>query len=259
VIWECRAPEQVNDLLNADLAFTFAALKKRPKTYAIWNHRRWCLGCIPDAPPNTDRGIDVEKWRKEAWSQEMFIVEKLLDTDPRNFHAWDYRRYILRSCPASMRRSEVDELKYTTHKIESNFSNFSAWHQRSLVYSRLWEVNPAAKTAALDAEFELVKQALYIDPNDQSGWLYHRWLVGRGDDPAVLEREIGVITDILELEADSKWCLESLVHYRRLLLRHRPQHRDGLIAECTACLERLKTVDPKRRMRYDAIMGELVV
>jgi geranylgeranyl transferase type-2 subunit alpha len=58
--------------------------------------------------------------------------------------------------------------------------------------------------AALMVEFELVKQALYIDPNDQSGWLYHRWLVGRGDDPAVLEREIGVITEILELEADSK-------------------------------------------------------
>ena len=53
-------------------------------------------------------------------------------------------------------------------------------------------------------EFELVKQALYIDPNDQSGWLYHRWLVGRGDDVSVLERQIGVITEILELEPDSK-------------------------------------------------------
>ena len=59
-------------------------------------------------------------------------------------------------------------------------------------------------------EFELVKQALYIDPNDQSGWLYHRWLVGRGNDPAVLEREISVITEILELEADSK-CTSILI------------------------------------------------
>src|SRR5258707_14346613 len=43
----------------------------------------------------------------------------------RSVHAWDYRRYILRSCPASVQRSEADELKYTEHKIESNFSNFS--------------------------------------------------------------------------------------------------------------------------------------
>ena len=70
-------------------------------------------------------------------------------------------------------------------------------------------------------EFELVKQALYVDPNDQSGWLYHRWLVGRGDDLAVLEREIGVITEILELEADSKCAfiltLPSLFSFQSVL------------------------------------------
>lgn len=74
----------MNDLLNADLAFTFAALKKHPKTYAIWNHRRWCLECIPAVPSNTDSDVDVEKWRQEAWTQEILIVEKLLDTDARN-------------------------------------------------------------------------------------------------------------------------------------------------------------------------------
>ena len=74
----------MNDLLNADLAFTFAALKKHPKTYTIWNHRRWCLECIPDVPTNPDGNVNVEKWRREAWTQEIFIVEKLLDADARN-------------------------------------------------------------------------------------------------------------------------------------------------------------------------------
>lgn len=32
--------------------------------------------------------------------------------------------------------------------------------------------------SADDTEFELVTQALWTEPADQSGWLYHRWLVG---------------------------------------------------------------------------------
>ena len=51
--------------------------------------------------------------------------------------AWDYRRYVLRSMP--VRRPDSEELAYTTHKIEANFSNFSAWHQRSKVLTTLWD------------------------------------------------------------------------------------------------------------------------
>jgi geranylgeranyl transferase type-2 subunit alpha len=29
-------------------------------------------------------------------------------------------------------------------------------------------------------EFELVRNAMYTDPEDQSVWVYHRWLVGSG-------------------------------------------------------------------------------
>lgn len=120
-------------------------------------------------------------------------------------HAWDYRRYVLSSMPT--KRSETSELAYTTRKIESNFSNFSAWHQRSKVLARLWDSGDLDQGRSKEAgtypsaahlqlctdcisfpEFELVRNAMYTDPNDQSVWMYHRWLIGKGKSPLIQAR-----------------------------------------------------------------------
>lgn len=100
-----------------------------------------------------------------------------------------------------VKRPEQNELAYTTRKIEANFSNFSAWHQRSKVLTSLWDSGKLSKVKSQEeglaigpvteftsppegvstpTEFELVKNAMYTDPGDQSVWIYHRWLVGPG-------------------------------------------------------------------------------
>lgn len=67
-----------------------------------------------------------------------------------------------------------------------------------------------------------MRQALWSDPNDQSAWLYHRWLVGQGRsdfsaslnptltspalraaDEATLRREI---EDCMQLRAEEPQC-----------------------------------------------------
>ena|ERR1700761_25657 len=96
------------------------------------------------------------------------------------------------------RRPDKAELAYTTKKIEANFSNFSAWHQRTKVIGSLWASGEIDKASALQkgvhviffgclhtlnhlhAEFELVQNAMFTLPEDQSAWLYHRWLIGSG-------------------------------------------------------------------------------
>ncbi|KAI6036847.1 rab-protein geranylgeranyltransferase [Pisolithus microcarpus] len=197
------------------------ALKEHPKVYWLWNHRRWCLQNIPDGPI-----VDKHK---------LAVVEKMLNADPRNFMAWNYRRY---------------KLAYTTRKISSSFSNFSAWHQRSKVYTSLWRSGQLDPVKSRDEELELIHNAIYTDPEDQSAWIYHRWLMGSGDDESQLLRELAVIEELLSEQPDSKWCMDSLVYYNKLLLKkHRP-HSTELREKCLALLQQLEDIDPPRRYRY---------
>ena len=51
-------------------------------------------------------------------------------------------------------------------------------------------------------------------------------------------------------------CMESLVFYKRLLLRRHEAsmnsaQREGLVNDCVDLLARLQEVDPDRRQRYD--------
>ncbi|KZT26484.1 rab-protein geranylgeranyltransferase, partial [Neolentinus lepideus HHB14362 ss-1] len=243
-------PEVINDILSEDLSMTAAALKAHPKVYTLWNHRSWCLENVPDGPG------DSRDWKKANWSRELAIVEKMLDADARNFHAWSYRRYVLASMPEQ--RPETAELAYTMRKIEANFSNFSAWHQRSKVYTSMWGSGKLNKDKCIEEELELVKNALYTDPNDQSAWLYHRWLVDAGQNRHILESEINAIEELLEEDPGSKWCIESLVHYKRLLVRNHAavigkEQAEKLHRQCIDMLQQLQTLDPPRKRRYQDI------
>ncbi|KAH9951293.1 rab-protein geranylgeranyltransferase [Amylocystis lapponica] len=255
-IFPRSSPLEINELLSEELSLTTASLKLHPKVYVIWTHRRWCLENVPDGPSETD----PNGWRSAYWNKELYVVEKMLDADARNFHAWNYRRYVLASMP--IKRPEQNELAYTTRKIEANFSNFSAWHQRSKVLTSLWEAGKVDPHASREEEFELVRNAMYTDPADQSVWIYHRWLVSRGDDSETLHREIASIQELLDEQPDSKWCMESLVFYKRILLRNQASNiidaeREVLITQCLRLLDMLQTIDPNRRHRYEDHAAEV--
>lgn len=170
---EGSEPETVKSLVDDELRTVEMALMVNPKSYGAWYHRKWVL----------NQGlIDVD------FDREFRLLDQLLKADSRNFHGWNYRRFV-----AKLKNvAEIEELKFTMDMINTNFSNYSAWHNRSVLLSNLLRQKAEgfdAKGDVLTEEYELVRQALFTDPSDQSGWFYHRWLLDQtvtSDDPKLI-------------------------------------------------------------------------
>ncbi|CAO3597828.1 unnamed protein product [Absidia cylindrospora] len=152
-------------------------IRMNPKSYWLWNHRRWCLESMP----------------QPSWKGELKLVDKMLTMDARNFHGWTYRRYVV----AQLRKLETtkagdyqwvqQEYDFTTQKITQSFSNYSAWHQRSkLLPEIVADMTEDEKNEVARNELTMVSDAIFTDPDDQSAWLYYWWLMGKAPSPVTL-------------------------------------------------------------------------
>ncbi|XP_015976108.1 geranylgeranyl transferase type-2 subunit alpha isoform X1 [Rousettus aegyptiacus] len=176
-LWNCRrevlqkleaqkSPEELAALVKAELGFLESCLRVNPKSYGTWHHRCWLLSRLPE--PN--------------WARELELCARFLEVDERNFHCWDYRRFVA----AQAAVPPAEELAFTDSLITRNFSNYSSWHYRSCLLPQLHPQPDSGPQGRLPEdvllkELELVQNAFFTDPNDQSAWFYHRWLLGRAD------------------------------------------------------------------------------
>ncbi|KAG2613678.1 geranylgeranyl transferase type-2 subunit alpha 1-like [Panicum virgatum] len=166
-IKELSDPEAIRSAVDDELRVVEVALRQNPKSYGAWYHRKWLLN---------------QKLAPVDSKREFGLLDKLLKVDARNFHGWNYRRFLARF----MAVPDEEELKYTMDKISDNFSNYSAWHNRSILLSNLLIQQSKgfeSKQKIFTEEFELVTQALFTDPSDQSGWFYHLWLLAQTSTP----------------------------------------------------------------------------
>uniref|UniRef100_A0A8C8M0E2 Geranylgeranyl transferase type-2 subunit alpha n=1 Tax=Oncorhynchus tshawytscha TaxID=74940 RepID=A0A8C8M0E2_ONCTS len=153
-------------MYEAELLFLESCLKVNPKSYGSWHHRGWVSARLP----------------RPDWARELGLCDRCLSLDDRNFHCWDYRRMVVK-----MSGVPVDqELQFTDRLIGSNFSNYSSWHYRSTLLPLLHPESPDPPSPCMDntmarQKYELVQNAFFTDPNDQSAWFYYRWLLGRAE------------------------------------------------------------------------------
>nr|XP_033476751.1 geranylgeranyl transferase type-2 subunit alpha [Epinephelus lanceolatus] len=179
-----REEDEVQKIYESELAFLESCLKVNPKSYGSWHHRGWVSFRLP----------------RPDWARELSLCDRCLSLDDRNFHCWDYRRMVVK-----MSGVPVDqELAFTDRLIGSNFSNYSSWHYRSTLLPLLHPESPEPPSPCREPpqtspppspqthshrvceeqllkEYELVQNAFFTDPNDQSAWFYYRWLLGRAE------------------------------------------------------------------------------
>ncbi|KAF7386912.1 hypothetical protein HZH66_011364 [Vespula vulgaris] len=152
--------EEYTSMLEKELTLTENCLKNNPKSYSVWHQRWWIMEYI----------------QKPDWEKELTLCTKCLNLDERNFHCWDYRQYVVEKAGIS----DHAEYEFSTTKILNNFSNYSSWHYRSKILTKLF-YNDSEETPVMqqkrEEELELVMNATFTDPNDSSAWFYQRWLL----------------------------------------------------------------------------------
>lgn len=215
----------------------------------------------------------------------------MLGYDSRNFHGWGYRRTVVRALEETAQK-EVEEQKcenqagevgtkghsmteeefaYTTKMIKTNLSNFSAWHNRSQLIPKLLDersADGATRRKMLDDEFELITQALYTDPYDQSLWFYHQHLLTtlslkvpskfayvldltNEDRMHYLDQEIDSVKDMLDATDDCKWIYQALLTLAIQYPEIDAGNKRFSTLEMRSWLDELEKLDPLRKGRWD--------
>ncbi|XP_077029181.1 geranylgeranyl transferase type-2 subunit alpha isoform X1 [Agelaius phoeniceus] len=154
------------DWVPSELAFVGQCLGVNPKSYGAWHHRGWVLA-QGRAPP--------------AGREDLALCERLLAADPRNFHAWEHRRALV------AQQDPEAELAFAGALLSRDFSNFSAWHHRLRLLAPTRGQGKGEAGALppqkLKEELELVQNAVFTDPTDQSAWVYLRCILSRAPPP----------------------------------------------------------------------------
>lgn len=264
--------------LNNELLYVMLLLKRYPKCYWIWTHRRWCL-------------FELLALGRVSWEFEFKAVLKLLEMDSRNFHGWQYRRFVVEQIETekvnkvppsessvALLRIQIDEFDYTTQKINQNISNFLAWHNRSKLIPKIIKLyqdfgdsyEPKVYAVfkspyeVLLHELELAKTGMFMDADDTSVWLYVAWLLtdplftdelkNLGKYSEVLQGQLKLVEELNELEKDDHiegkdnvWCLRTMVLLKGLLMNG---GMEDMREDIRTHLEVLVETDPLRKGRY---------
>ena len=181
--------------LEGELKTTEQCLKKSPKSYPAFHHRKHVIDLYLSHNPTAGGTL---------LPVELELTNTFLMSDARNFHCLNYRRFLLQCItklphetfgtqlgraryiptagPDSSTYSSAitTEWQFTHELISANFSNGSAYHYRAALFPLVCELEGGGeleRIGKVKEELEMCQEAYFVQPEDQSPWYYHEFLL----------------------------------------------------------------------------------
>jgi geranylgeranyl transferase type-2 subunit alpha len=217
------AEHKLQTVLHEEMGLLEKCIGKHSKSYGTWHHRRWVLAQLAQRDAT-------------AIPRELALCDQLLKLDARNFHCWNHRR-----------QYAPQDLAFSTTMIHRNFSNYSAWHQRAAcILTRV----PGTEDISYASEVQLLANAFFTDPKDQSAWIYHLFILRQmKPSSADVAATADMCREIVQLEegnaAGCKWPYLTLVWLSCVSAEERQQ-----------VLETLIRIDPRHEGYYRFLLRE---
>ncbi|KAI9228788.1 MAG: hypothetical protein DHS80DRAFT_22936 [Piptocephalis tieghemiana] len=149
-IWNYRLEiiDHIKANLEEELAWVEEMAIGNPKCYQVWHHRQAILSRMPN-PKVT---------------QEFKVLSVALEEDAKNYHAWTYRQWLLRTYGGW-----EGELEFIEQLLKDDPYNNSAWNQRYLVIHH----DPSLVTLdTLKQEVSYTMDRIRLAPDNESAWNY---------------------------------------------------------------------------------------
>mmetsp|Transcript_7336 Transcript_7336/g.13680 ORF Transcript_7336/g.13680 Transcript_7336/m.13680 type:complete len:533 (-) Transcript_7336:100-1698(-) len=136
--------------VQTELTLTAHCLMRNPKSYSAWYHRKWALvyylthptdGNVVGGPSSAEEGPDAPKVHLNSMGailqSELDLCVQFLQLDERNFHCWNYRRFvvaILGSCGSTT--SACTAVQHADMAVKSDLDLFNGTWSSWLNYSQ---------------------------------------------------------------------------------------------------------------------------
>ncbi|AFN82572.1 protein prenyltransferase subunit alpha [Encephalitozoon romaleae SJ-2008] len=235
------------------------SLRSNPKSYQPWHHRKFMMK-------------NFQRQREKYLDREDFLTKLLLDSDPRNFHCWNYRMSILNTKTGRdlfnysylhHHQDSEDPLSiiYTDPLDPTSWEYFYLWRERKRMRNGLYirrykdhlEIRfskpfqgqiifEADKTRKIVAS-ELDTRIIVIE--ETMGALDSFWVIMNGETVYLsLEDEgFGFVHEILEVEPE---CCGALL----MLLDYIKEETERI-----SIIEKIISLDPIKKNYYNTLCG----